>query len=732
MCRQTPRLAQSGTRDPCRVRSGAEKGLTAAAPWRGSFSLRVLLEYGHLDLELSTGEDVELVLAVFNYAEGSGTLDAQLQVTLPPEVELVSGEASIQLSVPEGGATRHALRLRPKALGSFLLEASASSGAFSDALRKPLLVKPEGVPQRETKSVVIDLTSSASAEAVLALSLPAEAVEGSARLQVSAVGDLLGPTISGLERLLQIPTGCGEQNMITLAPNVYVAKYLLATAKLTPDLRQRVVNNMVVGYGRQLTYRHDDGSFSAFGKSDESGSTWLTAFVLRVFAEVHGTGLVAVDTSILAQAASFLIGLQQADGSFRSVGTVIHQEMMGGTSGSPTLALSAFVTSALSRASVEVPNLSAPGLANALTSAAAYLSSASGPSDYTVLLRAQALGLAGQWTSDKIASEVLAISSTADGKRFWTSASEGRSAAKDVEMTGYGILALTSAGRLTEAFQAVRWLLERRSDTGGFVSTQDTVVALNALGSYATAAGQNVDLSVQVGNGGSFQETLQINTANMDVLQSFTPAVATGANEIAVSASGSGVALVSASLRYNMPDTVAIPCYDVEVEWYSTAVQACSQPRSSCTPAAGAMSIISVGLFTGYAASVSSLQSLKDDKVVKRWDLGDGTVDLYLQELSTTGKTCVQFNVTQEFQVWNVQPALSAVYEYYAPEARGERLASFAAKELTEDVASLPGIRPAKEGGEGDQTQASAASTRLQLGLCVLSSAMLHAALVHW
>ena len=26
---------------------------------------------------------------------------------------------------------------------------------------------------------------------------------------------------------------------------------------------------------------------------------------------------------------------------------------------------------------------------------------------------------------------------------------------------------------------------------------QDTVVALNALGSYATAAGQNVDLSVQ-------------------------------------------------------------------------------------------------------------------------------------------------------------------------------------------------------------------------------------------
>jgi len=672
------------------------------------------------------GEDVELIIAVFNYAEGTGTLDAQLQVTLPAEVELVSGEASLQLSVPEAGAARHALRLRPKALGSFQLEASAVSGAYSDAMRKPLLVKPEGVPQHETKSVVIDLTSSSTADALLELTLPAAAVDDSARLQVTAVGDLLGPTISGLERLLQIPTGCGEQNMITLAPNVYVAKYLLATSKLTPELRQRVVNNMVVGYGRQLTYRHDDGSFSAFGKSDDSGSTWLTAFVLRVFAEVHGTGLVAVDTSVLAKAAAFLVNLQQADGSFRSVGKVIHQEMMGGTSGSPVLALTAFVTSALSRASVEVPNLAVPGLADALTSAASYLSSASGPSQYAVLLRAQALGLAGQWTSDRVASEVLDISSTADGKRFWASVGEGKSAAKDIEMTGYGLLALTSAGRLTEAFQAARWLLERRSDTGGFSSTQDTVVALNALASYATAAGQNVDVTLQVGHSGSNQESLQINAANMDVLQSFAPSVAVGANQISVSASGSGTALVTASLRYNMPDTVVLPCYDVEVNWYSSAVQACSQPKPSCTPAAGSMSIISVGLFTGYAASVKSLQSLKDEKVVKRWDLGDGTVDLYMEELKTSGKTCVQFNVTQEFQVWNVQPALSTVYDYYAPETRGEQLAAFEAKDVTDDLSSLPGIRPAPEtpSGEGGDLTTSGCALQRVSSLSVVLAAL--------
>lgn len=31
---------------------------------------------------------------------------------------------------------------------------------------------------------------------------------------------------------------------------------------------------LLPGYQRELTYKHDDGSYSAFGKRDESGNTW--------------------------------------------------------------------------------------------------------------------------------------------------------------------------------------------------------------------------------------------------------------------------------------------------------------------------------------------------------------------------------------------------------------------------------------------------------------------------
>ena len=62
----------------------------------------------------------------------------------------------------------------------------------------------------------------------------------------------MGPSLSGLERLLRIPTGCGEQNMITLAPNVYVGGYLRAKGRLSPDVTKRITRNLLVGYARGI------------------------------------------------------------------------------------------------------------------------------------------------------------------------------------------------------------------------------------------------------------------------------------------------------------------------------------------------------------------------------------------------------------------------------------------------------------------------------------------------
>lgn len=57
-------------------------------------------------------------------------------------------------------------------------------------------------------------------------------------LGIFFLGNLLGPVVNttikgGLEKFFRMPTGCGEQTMIYLAPNVYVLEYLMNTNQLS-------------------------------------------------------------------------------------------------------------------------------------------------------------------------------------------------------------------------------------------------------------------------------------------------------------------------------------------------------------------------------------------------------------------------------------------------------------------------------------------------------------------
>lgn len=56
--------------------------------------------------------------------------------------------------------------------------------------------------------------------------------------RILSLGNLLGPVVNttiegGLEKFFRQPTGCGEQTMIYLAPNVYVLEYLMNTNQLS-------------------------------------------------------------------------------------------------------------------------------------------------------------------------------------------------------------------------------------------------------------------------------------------------------------------------------------------------------------------------------------------------------------------------------------------------------------------------------------------------------------------
>lgn len=74
-----------------------------------------------------------------------------------------------------------------------------------------------------------------------------------------------------------------------------------------------------------MTYKRHDGSYSAFGENDSSGSMWLTAFVVKSFAQSEA--YIYIDPLELAMTKSWIISSQLLDGSFPPVGRVLNKDI---------------------------------------------------------------------------------------------------------------------------------------------------------------------------------------------------------------------------------------------------------------------------------------------------------------------------------------------------------------------------------------------------------------------
>lgn len=177
------------------------------------------------------------------------------------------------VTIPANDGQTVSFLIAPKKIGYIDIRMSAVTSNAGDSVVKKLLVKPEGQPQYFNEAVLVDLRDNAASgvKKTVTVEIPKNAITGSERVTISVIGDILGASVNNLEDLLQMPYGCGEQNMLRFVPNIVVLEYLTRSKKLTGPIRHRALANMDSGYQRELTYRRDDGSFSAFGNNDKSG-----------------------------------------------------------------------------------------------------------------------------------------------------------------------------------------------------------------------------------------------------------------------------------------------------------------------------------------------------------------------------------------------------------------------------------------------------------------------------
>ncbi len=628
------------------------------------------------------GEEFPVKIALYNYLDTPQ--DIQVEIKGADWFDLL--DDSVKTVTVAGGDVGSAeFTIRPKSIGTQLVEVSARSSEAADAVIKSMIVEPEGVSRETVENAVLQ----AGQERTLSMPLPPlGVVPDSQRAYVAVTGSLLAQTIEGLDQLLQMPFGCGEQNMINFAPDTYILSYLKGTRQLKPEIQAKAEMLLVTGYQRELTYRHTDGSFSAFGNQDESGSLWLTAFVLKTFAQAKG--LTFIDDAVLSGAAEWIVDKQQADGSFESVGFVHHQDMMGGVQGKETL--TAYVALALLEA----------GQDSAAAKAITYLEGRVGTLDdpYALALVTYALEAGGSGRAAEAMQKLMAKAIEDENGLHWSSGGvlpqpggpqpggpqpfmapqEGQYPldmlpSLDVEATGYATLALLAGDDRANAAQAARWLVGQRNSEGGFGTTQDTVVALQALIQFSASAATDSDMTVTI-TAGDVAKQVVVTPENFDVTQVVEIPAGT---DVKVSAQGKGEAVVQGVLRYNLlePEKTA-KVFDIKVDYDTQQVAVNDIINVGVTvtfnppePVKANMTVLDISVPTGFAAADESLAALLKNPNIKRYDVAGRKVIVYIEDMAPGDEVSFTFQAKALYPVRG-KGAAAAVYSYYTPQWRGE------------------------------------------------------------
>nr|XP_029528600.1 alpha-2-macroglobulin-P-like isoform X3 [Oncorhynchus nerka] len=538
-----------------------------------------------------------------------------------------------------------------------------------DTIVQTLLVEAEGTQETVSHNALL-CPAEGPVEKDISLKLPEVFVEGSAKASLSVLGDLMGRAMKNLDSLLQMPYGCGEQNMVLFAPNIYILNYLQSTRQLTKEIQTRATGFLESGYQRELNYKHDDGSYSAFGKSDESGNTWLTSFVLKSFGGAKP--YIFVDPAHIAQAKAWLASHQQNDGCITSVGKLFHNGMKGGVG--DQVSLTAYITAAL----LELDgNTTDPMVEKSLVCLKAAVSDKL-DNTYTTALMSYTFTLAqNQDMRAKLITHLDKIADTSGGNRHWerAEASGRKTDSLEVEMTSYVLLALLSGPSmpgfgLDYSTAIVRWLAQQQNPYGGFASTQDTVVALQALAKYGAATFSPEGAStVSVSSAGGLNMEFTVNQNNRLLYQEEQLREVPG--DYNIKAQGKSCVFVQIAMHYNIPPPPDFSAFNISTE----TLGKCNGTKKSMSVSVDVryngrreetnMVIINVKLLSGFVLDKSSLRPLKNDPTVKRVDLEEGHVIIYLDGLIQKETKTYSLAIEEVVPVRNLKPAVVKVYDYY-------------------------------------------------------------------
>jgi CD109 antigen len=321
---------------------------------------------------------------------------------------------------------------------------------------------------------------------------------------------------------------------------------LKAVEKLTAEYRANGERYLSTGYQQLLGRKKSDGSYSMWRETGDA-SIWLTAYVAKLLG--HVKDLVQINDKYIFDALNYLTARQNGDGSFPEKS---HSYYYLKTKSQQGVSLTAFCAIAFLE-NVDYREKYKSTIDKALTyinSKVAHMSD-----NFAMAISAYAFALSENPAVEGVLDELKQNAIASDDKMYWNREaklfSTSESPSVNVEIAAYVLMAFVKTNRAAEALPIMNWLMTQRTSEGGFYSTTDTVVGLQALAMIATVFHTpNVNMEVKLSYEKVRKAIFNINPQNAMQLQ--YKELEKDTRTIGVNAEGSGFAFLQIAYRYNV------------------------------------------------------------------------------------------------------------------------------------------------------------------------------------
>ena len=617
----------------------------------GNTTVRVFQDFfvePDIPLAAVQNDTFDLRVSVFSYRNATDTVT----VRLTPDAWFTLGSpGAANLTIGAGEVRSVSFTITATEIGVHNLTVLAGNLQVSDAVVRVVRVDPRGAPVERTSSGRLTGTESKTVNLVLR----DDRIPGTESALVRLQPSMNAVILDGADNYIHYVSGCGEQSMSTL--NIDVLAFRLVAAGTSEERMLEVEGIVNQGIQHELQFlveaQNGQGRGIVWFPGDQDAHPWLTSWGLITFQDAIAAGF-ALDEDILTDMQDWLVSVQRDDGSWEFPEWGIY-EFNNPILRSKEVAATAYIARALLYSGY-------PADASAVQKALGYVAAKARDlwdDPYTLALSLIVLHDAGGSSAlrSDIATRLVELKREDNGTVFWKSPSSilsdgnsrfggywGEHDSRTSETTGYAVMALSrERGYTSEVAGGVEYLLARRNPFGGYFSTQDTVVALQALldvGSGSAPDGFDVTVAVN----GTPRGSVRFDASNRDLtyLLDITPYL-TAVTTVEITASGNGSVVYQVVLSEYVPWSVlpapaCVLCLDVTYSDLDVLLGDTVNATVVVTYTGDApqlkMVLVTVASGVGLTFDVDALDALVASDAIALYEFEAGSVRLYIENVA--------------------------------------------------------------------------------------------------